>query len=279
MVRDKLLVVGVAVDEEELLHITLKGLPKDFNAFRSAIRIRSTKLSFDELSTMLNAKEESLNEGLDAKDSIFAMVATATPKPSGNFNQFNRERGRGNSNNRGRRGGRGVGNHSPQYNPFTPFQPYQSNTSSLAPRSKRPTCQICGKLAHIAIDCYHKMDYAYQGKHSPTKLVAMATASNACLAQEQPWLADSAATDHVTANLDQLNFPQPYGGQDHLIVGNGQNLPITHIGKTVIPSSYSTLNLNNVPRVPSISSNLAFIHKICHDNHCWYYFDENILSI
>ena len=73
-------------------------------------------------------------------------------------------------------------------------------------------CHICNKLGHTGIDCYHRMDYAYQGKHPPTKLVAMAIASNACLAQEQPWLVDSAATDHVTANLNQLNFPQPYGG-------------------------------------------------------------------
>ena len=87
VVRDKLLAVGVVIDDEELLHITLKGLPKDLNAFRLAIRTRNTKLSFDELSTMLNAKKESLNEGLDIKDSIFAMAATTTPKPSGNFNQ------------------------------------------------------------------------------------------------------------------------------------------------------------------------------------------------
>lgn len=32
-------------------------------------------------------------------------------------------------------------------------------------------------------------------------------------------------------------------------------------------------------RVPSISSNLASVHKIFHDNKCWCYFDENILSI
>ena len=95
----------------------------------------------------------------------------------------------------------------------------------------------------------------------------MATASNACLAQEQPWLANSVAIDHVIANLNQLSFPQPYSGQNHLTVGNGQNLPITHIGKTLLPSTYSTLQLNNVLRVPSISSNLASVHKICHDNH------------
>ena len=32
-------------------------------------------------------------------------------------------------------------------------------------------------------------------------------------------------------------------------------------------------------KVPSISSDLASVHKICHNNHCWCYFDENILSI
>ena len=72
------------------------------------------------------------------------------------------------------------------------------------------------------------MDYAYQGKHPPTKLAAMATTSNACLAQDQPWLADSAAIDHVIASLNHLNFPKPYTTQDCLTVRNGQNLPYTY---------------------------------------------------
>ena len=78
VVRDKLLAVGVIVDDEKLLHITLKGLPKEYNAFRSTIRTRSTHLSFDELSTMLNAEEESLCDGFEVKDTIFAMVATTS---------------------------------------------------------------------------------------------------------------------------------------------------------------------------------------------------------
>ena len=76
IVRDKLLAVGVVVDDEEQLHIAIKGLPKEYNAFKSAIRTRSAHLSFDELSTMMNAEEESLNEGLEVKDTIFAMVAS-----------------------------------------------------------------------------------------------------------------------------------------------------------------------------------------------------------
>ena len=63
------------------------------------------------------------------------------------------------------------------------------------------------------------MDYAYQEKHPPTKLAAMVTTSNACLIQDQPWLADSVATYHVTASLSHLNFPKPYNGQDHLTIG------------------------------------------------------------
>ena len=107
----------------------------------------------------------------------------------------------------------------------------------------------------------------------------MAIASNACLTQYQSWLADSAATSPVTSSLNHLNFPKPYNGQDHLTFGNGQNLPITHIGNALIPFPYSTLHLNNVLRVSSIASNLASVHKICHDNKCWCYFDENGISI
>jgi len=123
------------------------------------------------------------------------------------------------------------------------------------------------------------MDYAYQGKHPPTKLAAMATSSNLMIAQDQHWLADSAATDHFTSSLNHISFPKPYNGQEHLTVENGQNLPISHIGNSLIPSQNSVIHPKNVLRVPSIASNLASVHKICQDNNCWCYFDENILSI
>ena len=42
VVRDNLLDIGVIVDDEELLRIAIKGLPKNYNAFRSTIRTRST---------------------------------------------------------------------------------------------------------------------------------------------------------------------------------------------------------------------------------------------
>lgn len=44
------------------------------------------------------------------------------------------------------------------------------------------------------------------------------------------------------------------------------------------PLTQSNIHLNNVLRVPFIASNLALVHKLCHDNNCWCYFDENVLS-
>ena len=71
-VQDKLMAVGVLLDDEELFHIAIKGLSKEYNAFRSTIRTRSTQLSFDELTIMLNVEEESLNEGIEVKYITFA---------------------------------------------------------------------------------------------------------------------------------------------------------------------------------------------------------------
>ena len=57
--RDKLFAVGVFVDNEELLHMVLKGLPKEFTPFASAIRTRDDSISFEKLSILLQTKEQS----------------------------------------------------------------------------------------------------------------------------------------------------------------------------------------------------------------------------
>ena len=110
VIRDKLMAVGVFLDDEELLHVAIKGLPKEFSAFKYAIRTRSTKLSFDELATLLNAEDESLNEGMEIKDSTFAMAVNTAPRfnNTGSYNNHNQyhNRGRGRNNN-GRGRGRG----------------------------------------------------------------------------------------------------------------------------------------------------------------------------
>nr|POE68530.1 hypothetical protein CFP56_47928 [Quercus suber] len=106
-VRDKLGVVAVCVDEEELIHLALEALPSEFDAFCSAIRTRNNVLTIKELNTLLNADERLIKKRSNhavLRDSASFAMAT---------NQFNQNfaKGRGKAgNNRGRGNGRGGGN-------------------------------------------------------------------------------------------------------------------------------------------------------------------------
>nr|POF21030.1 hypothetical protein CFP56_53755 [Quercus suber] len=125
------MVVGVFLVDEELLHVAIEGLPKEFNAFRYAIKTTSTKLSFDELATLLNAEEESLNEGMEIKDSIFAMAVNTTPSfaNTGGYNNHNQSNNRGKGrNNNGK--GQSRGSSPSQFNQFSQSQFSQSQVSN-----------------------------------------------------------------------------------------------------------------------------------------------------
>ena len=85
------------------------------------------------------------------KDPTFAMVAKTTSRPNNNggynnsYNQSSiRGRGRGNSNR-----GRGRG---PTPNQFSQY----SSNQAPGTRSERLTCQICGKVGHLAIDYWSR---------------------------------------------------------------------------------------------------------------------------
>ena len=129
-------------------------------------------------------------------------------------------------------------------------------------------------MGHTGQDCYHRMDFAYQGKNPPTKLAAMATTSNtAILGNSDPWITDLGASDHITANLNNLTSQSQYKGPDQIAVGNGQSLPINHIGNSSLHTKFYQFQLRNVLYVPRIASNLLSVHKLCLHNNCSCYFD------
>uniref|UniRef100_A0A2N9HVF5 Reverse transcriptase Ty1/copia-type domain-containing protein n=1 Tax=Fagus sylvatica TaxID=28930 RepID=A0A2N9HVF5_FAGSY len=164
--KDKLSAVGVLVDNEELLHMVLKGLPKEFSSFASAIRTRDDTISFEKLSVLLQTEEQSMAAVSDPfPNSALAMFVSNNQKPHNGFNGgftgnqgYNRGRGGRYSSNRGR-GGRSFGP-NPSYPSYPNPQMPQSSTpqpsSQFNPqgRTERPTCQICWKIGHYAVDCY-----------------------------------------------------------------------------------------------------------------------------
>ena len=118
------------------------------------------------------------------------------------------------------------------------------------------------------------MDFAFQGKNHPTKLVAMASASNAAITNKKdPWLADSGTFDHLTTNLNNFSLQSQYKGLEQVTVGNGQSLPINHIGNGTLSTKYHNFILKNVLHVPRIAMNLISIHKFYLNNNCSCHFD------
>ena len=74
--RDKLLAVGVIVDNEKLICIVFRGLPKEFAHFCSAIRTRSDPITYEQLSIMLQSEEQAMAENSDNFSHSLAMFAS-----------------------------------------------------------------------------------------------------------------------------------------------------------------------------------------------------------
>jgi len=60
------------------------------------------------------------------------------------------------------------------------------------------------------------------------------------------WLLDSGASHHVTADLNNLSLHTPYNGQDDVMLGDGSNLPISHIGSVSLPTSNTSFHLQDI---------------------------------
>ncbi|KAG2704800.1 hypothetical protein I3760_05G022100 [Carya illinoinensis] len=114
------------------------------------------------------------------------------------------------------------------------------------------------------------MDYAYQGHHPSTQLAAMVAQTNATHIAEDPWFTDSGANQHITANLEQLTLAQPYTGQEHVAVGNGQCLNIKNTGSIVLHTPTSSLKLSHILHCPQASANLLSTNQFCLDNHSFF---------
>jgi hypothetical protein len=122
------------------------------------------------------------------------------------------------------------------------------------------------------------MNFAYQGRHPPAKLAAMATAAPPD-SNQTTWISDTGATDHFTPDLHNIPDNQAYTDSQLVSVGNGNQLPISHIGNSQLKTSAYLFNLRKVLHVPSMKSNLLSVHRFCRDNHCSFSFNASRFQI
>lgn len=84
---------------------------------------------------------------------------------------------------------------------------------------------------------------------------------------------NSAATNYITKDVQNLNYYQPYTGCDQVTEGNGASLPIRHIGKGLLPIPHHSFQLKNVLHIPSMATNLLAVNQLTKDNKCTVTFD------
>jgi hypothetical protein len=124
------------------------------------------------------------------------------------------------------------------------------------------------------------MDFSFQGKYPPSELAAMVSQSTV-LYEEDEWLADSGANNHIIADLSNLTLQQTYQGTKTVAIGNGNGLQIQNTSSSSFqtPNSNSIVHLNNILHCPEVSPNLLSINKFCKDNNCHFKFTDTYFLV
>ncbi|KAH7655738.1 Zinc finger CCHC-type protein [Dioscorea alata] len=145
------------------------------------------------------------------------------------------------------------------------------NRSSYAPSGTsrcRTQCQICGKMGHLAIDCFNRNnnnDYpAQQFLSRPSEQSANYASPSAVV--DPSWYFDTGTTDHITPDLNKLNISDEYRGDDKLLIGNGNQLFISHYGSTILPSMSNSICLKDILVVPKLTKSLLSVSKLIRNN-------------
>ena len=101
------------------------------------------------------------------------------------------------------------------------------------------------------------------------------------IVNDPSWHIDDGATDHISADMNNLTQQDEYKGKEKVAVGNGTYLSISHIGHYIISNCSRPLHLRNILRVPNIIKSLLSASKLTRDNplfgefHDAYYLIKN----
>uniref|UniRef100_A0A2N9F269 Reverse transcriptase Ty1/copia-type domain-containing protein n=1 Tax=Fagus sylvatica TaxID=28930 RepID=A0A2N9F269_FAGSY len=130
--------------------------------------------------------------------------------------------------------GRGHNPYSSQFSPHNNHSGTQSKGSTFQanhnPQSQKPSiqCQICDRFGHPASKCWYRYDYSHESTNNLSQALVSTTLSDT-QDQDPTWYTDTGATSHMTYDKGNLQHSSLYNGYNHVIVGNGTRLKISHI--------------------------------------------------
>jgi len=194
---DQLASVGSPVTEKMKIFAALNGLGREYEPIKTTIENSMDALpgpSLEDVIPKLTGYDDRLQGYLEetavSPHVAFNLTTSDDSNASGYFNAYNRGKGKSN---RGRNSfsTRGRGFH----------QQISSTNSSSGSQSGGTSvvCQICGKMGHPALKCWHRFNNSYQYEELPRALAAMRI-TDITDQHGNEWLPDSAATAHVTSS-------------------------------------------------------------------------------
>ncbi|KAF8406182.1 hypothetical protein HHK36_008262 [Tetracentron sinense] len=107
-----------------------------------------------------------------------------------------------------------------------------------------------------------KFNHAFQPEDIPQALVAMTLTND----RDLEWFTDTGASAHMTR--DSGKNLRTYYGHDSVMVGNGDSLPITHVGDANVDLGEKQLILKNVLYVPQMQKSLLSFSQFTNDFPC-----------
>ncbi|KAJ0975730.1 hypothetical protein J5N97_017695 [Dioscorea zingiberensis] len=169
---DTLSSIGLPLKDDEVLSYMLVGLGKEYDSLVTSVTTRTEPFSLTELyAHMLNFEMRK-----EQQQGAFQITTNNVIRSN---NQGGKDNYRGKGRSTGNSGGRGK-------------KTFSNNSNSV--RRNRPQCQVCGKMGHVALKCYHRFDHSYQAEE--THVAALASTSS--YGVDTNWYTDSGATDHIT---------------------------------------------------------------------------------
>lgn len=171
-------------------------------------------------------------------------------------------RGRGRGFRRGQ-GGDCAPSSSPSSNFFT------------ASSTNRPMCQVCQKMGHTTLNCFHRFNQTYQSP-PPQSLSTNFTTYPHFPDSSHSWFPNTVATNHFTVDFSNLNLDShPYHGIDQISIGDGSSISIRHSSTRILPTPSGNFLLCHLFHVSSISCNLLYVHQFCLDNSVSFEFNSS----
>lgn len=235
-VCDQLAAIGHPIEDTDKTHWFLCGLGPSFENFSTAVRTARNNSPFRDLIAQAESHELFLQSLHGPNTPAVAFSAAIRPASS------NRGRGQRSGGNNGSFGGR-------------------TSWSFGRGRGRRPPhCQLCRTNGHFANNCPQLPTFASNVCGDDKGLTS---SFNAQCNITPDWYMDSGATDHMSTSSAAVSHPTSYTGSSKVSFGNGNTLPISHIGYSSITND---VRLNDVLVVPKLTKNLLSISKLTRDN-------------